>query len=322
MSIAACTQDIRSTFTMSEKQYGMIATLYLTGSYIVPGFILDRYGPVCISSTSAILAVCGHGAVWLLAQLQPFPGQEYLLYISFFCAGLSFAVSQWLAFCINLSNFQKSAHGKVMGCLCLSTMLGAAVFNQVYTDLISPNLSVYFGMITIFTGSSNVLMVFFLRKIDKEDGYTSLEPQDNSNDCHLHDKDSHLLDNDSHLLDNNDVSTDNNSNKLNNPFRTLELYLLLTVSFNVSAVYNVILFMTSTFTMSLGFGEYTASLITMSTIMSAISNILGGFLSDYFLQKLPRMHLAVIPMIALTVALFLAIFYIDIISILPDISLS
>ena len=56
MAIAACAEDIRITFDMTEKQYGLIATLYLMGNQLcfLPGYFLDKYGPILVSATSLI----------------------------------------------------------------------------------------------------------------------------------------------------------------------------------------------------------------------------------------------------------------------------
>ena len=297
MVIAACTEDIRSTFDMTESQYGLIATSYFTGGVLmfIPGLILDKYGPMLVTTLSLILTVFSHGAIWQLAKLEPFPEQEYLLYASFFCAGLSISFALSVTFSTNLSNFHESAHGKITGALGLVLFFGAAIFNELYMSVFSPNLGDYFLMIAIFTGSVCILMLLFVRKFDKADGYANVdsdidEPRDDT------------------------MNSDEKSNI--NPLKTPEFYILMIVGVIIGSGAHVLLFMISTYTESMGFEKYTESLLTMSTITSAASIILLGILSDYLLKWVPRMHVALVPTIALVLALFMALFQINHIQVL------
>ncbi len=116
LAIAACTKDIKSMFHMNENQYGLIATLYGSGGMLCmpfTGFLVDRYGPVLVSTISLILTLLSHGGIWQLSKLEPFPGIEYLLFTTFFFGGISFAAGVSVTFTVNLSNFQNSSHGKV-----------------------------------------------------------------------------------------------------------------------------------------------------------------------------------------------------------------
>ncbi len=77
---------------------GVIATIYLLGALniIVPGMILDRYGPVPVSCFSLILTVISHGAIWLVSMVDPFAAHEYVLYILFFFAGKYYIICKKL----------------------------------------------------------------------------------------------------------------------------------------------------------------------------------------------------------------------------------
>ena len=294
LAIAACTKDIRSTFHMNEDQYGLIATLYLNGSIcmFLPGILLDKYGPVLVSTISLILTLFSHGAIWQLAKLEPFPAQEYLLYVAFFLGGLSFAASISVTFSVNLSNFQQSSHGKVTGVLGLALFFGASICNELYVGFFSPNLSDYFLMVTVYSGIVCVLMILFVRKTKDDDGYTSMDSDELRND----------------------VSADDRSGI--NPLKTLEFFILLTAAIVIGAGAHVLLFMVTTDTESLGLRQYTKSLLTLSTIAPATLLLIIGILSDSVIDRFPRMFVALIPTIAQVFALFIALFEIDHIQVL------
>ncbi len=301
LAIAACTEDIRRTFQMTENQYGLISTLYLTGGLLMllPGILLDKYGPVVVSTLSLILTLFSHGAIWQLGKYEPFPAQKYLLYVSFFCGGLSLAGTSSVSYSVNLSNFQKLAHGKVTGTLGLLMFLGASIFNELYAGVFSPNLSDYFLMVSVYTGTVFLLMVLFVRRFNEEGDYSTID-SDQEDSYSVMDSDA----------SNNDlVSTDDKNNI--NPLKTPEFYILLTICVCIVSGGHVVLFMVSTFSKSLGLGKYTTSLLTMSTIVSATSVLLLGIISDFILKRVPRMFVALIPTIAQTLALFIAIFQID-----------
>lgn len=298
----AYTEDIRATFDMTENQYGLIATIYLTGmNFFLPGILLDKYGPVLVNTVSLILTLFSYGSIWQLAKYQPFAGQEYILYVAFFCGGLAFGGTTCVAASINLSNFKKSAHGKVIGVLGLSQFLGSSIFNQLYTGVFSPNLSDYFLMVTISFGFTCVLMVLFVRRFDEETGYTNIDTDDEG---------------DYVSIDSNE-SIDSVVNKLKdyrnniNPFKTLEFYILLTIGLIIGSGAYVVLFMISTYTESLGFEQHTAGLITMATTLSAVLMLLIGAFSDFIMDKIPRMYVTLMPIVAQAFMFFMAMFLID-----------
>ncbi len=295
IGIAACTADIKNTFNMTENQYGLIAALYLMGNTVLfpPGYALDRYGPVLVSTFSLILTLLSHGAISLLATFEPFPAQKYLLYVSFFCGGLSFSASITVQMTINLSNFHKSGHGKVCGVFGLFAFLGASIFNELYVRLISPNLSAYFLIVAIFSGIVCILMVLFVRRFNSGEAYVSMESEASSNNIVIKDE----LDNES-------------------PWKKPELYILLMIFLIAASCAHVLLFMVASFTQSLGLEKYTTSILSMATISTAVSILLIGIVSDYVLNNFPRMYVALIPTIAQTVVLFIAIFEIEHIEVL------
>ena len=276
---------------MTANQYGLIASLYLTGSILkfLPGILLDKYGPVPVSTMSLILTVLSHGAICQLAKLQPFPAQEYLLYVSFFCGGLSFAGSRAVAVSINMSNFHKSSHGKVTGMIGLTIFSSSAICSELYIRVLSPNLSDYFLIITVYSGMSCFLMVLFVRRVDKEEDYTILDSVPSTDG----------------LLDADDKTSDN-------PWIKPELYILLIRSMIIGSQSSVLFFMISTFTESLGLRKYTEALITMSNVVAGVSILLIGFLLDCMVRR----FIGLILIIAQTLTLFLAIFLIDHIQVL------
>ena len=293
-AIAAATQDIMSTFDMTESQYGLIATMYLTGSLLtfLPGTLLDRYGPVPVSVISLIGTLFSYGSIWQLAKLEPFPAQQYLLYVSFFCAGLSIAGQGSVALKINLSNFKKSTHGKVTGLLGCSIFIGGAIFTQLYTGLFSPNLSDFFLLVMIYSSTVWLLTIFFVGTFNKDNSYDIMDPDQPSNGM-----------SGDHMCE-------------NNPLKTLEFYVLLGVHIFLISGANVLLFMTSLYTESLGLGKYSTGLLTMSTIVTSLSDLAIGILSDFMLEKIPRMKIALIITIGRALAVFIAIFQIQHISVL------
>ena len=307
VAIAACTEDIRSTFHMTEKQYGLIATLYLLGgtNIFFFGIILDKYGPVPVSIISLILTVFSHGGLWQLAKLEPFSAQEYLLYLCIFCGGLSLGGTAAVTFVVNMSNFQRCSHGKVTGTLTTWLFIGGALSTHLYQTYFSPNLGDYFLMVAVFTGIVDLLIILFVRHVEDESDYSILEPEESgSRDVNL---ESLVPLNRADIRDQDQAHNDANIY----PWQTLEFYLLLSVCLIVSPEAHVILFMVSTYTESLGFGKYTTGLLTASAIISAVTIFLSGLLSDYVLKSYSRMHLVLIPCIAQTLALCISIFHID-----------
>ncbi len=286
IAIAAATLDIISTFDMTENQYGLIATMYLIGSLLmfIPGTLLDRYGPLPLSVISLFLTLFSHGSIWQLTKFDPFPAQQYLLYIVFFCAGLSISAQGSIAVKINLGNFKKSAHGKVTGLLGFSIFLGGAIFTQLYTGLLSPNLGDYFLIVAIYTGVVYILMILFVRNFNEENGYSTMDADGASQAAGSGD-------------------SKNNSNPLKRP----ELYALLGVHILLISGANVLLFMTLLYTESLGFGKYSTGILTMSSIVTSLSDLGLGVLSDF----IPRMKIALIITIARAIALFIALFQIQ-----------
>ena len=286
-AIAASTRDIRSTFHMTENQYGLVATLYLMGTFFMflPGIVLDNYGPVPVSVISLILTVFSHGSIWQLAKYDPFPAQEYYLYVAFFCAGLSAAGQGTVALTINIGNFQKSAHGKVSGALGFFIYIGAAIFTQLYSDLFIGNLSDYFLLVTIYTGIVCLLMVLFVRRFHDENGYDAME----SDECN-----------------------DRNHYKINtHPLKTPEYYIIFVSRLFIICAAQVLLFMVASYTESLGLEGYATGLLTMSSVVSAASMLGIGTLSDFVIKKFPRMSIALVLTIANVLALLLAIFQIN-----------
>ncbi len=288
-AIAIYTADIRHTFDMTESQYGLIATLYMIGQLLMflPGFVLDHYGPITVSVISLILTLLSHGSVWWLAKYEPFPGQPYLLYASFFCAGLSIAGQAVMAVSINLSNFQKSAHGKVSGTLGCSIFLGGAIFTQLYTRLFASNLSDYFLVVTIYTGTVSFLMFLFVRRFPLDNGYDSM---------------------DSNEPNNTTVTTDPRDSI--NPWKSYEFYALNSICILLVSGAQVLLFMLSLYTHSLGFEKHDAGLLTMSTIITSLSDLVLGIMSDIFLDRIPRIQIALIISLARMLALLIGIFHI------------
>ena len=299
VAIAACMEDIRATFQMTENQYGLISTLYMTGSLLMflPGILLDKYGPVLVNTISLILTLLSHGAIWQLAKSEPFPAQKYLLYVSFFCGGLSFSGTSSVSFSVNLSNFHKSAHGKVTGTQGLLVFLGGSIFNELYAGVFSPNLSDYFLMVTVFTGIVYLLMVLFVRRVNEYSDYSTIDEDDGYS----------VVDCDG---SNNDVVNTDDKNNIN-PLKTPAFYILLIICVCIVSAGDVVLCMVSTFSESFGLGKYTTNLLTMSTIVSATSVLLLGVISDFILKRVPRMFVALIPTLAQTLSLFIAIFQIN-----------
>ncbi len=290
-AIAACTKDIMSTFDMTENQYGLIATMYMTGNLLLflPGILLDQYGPIPVSVISLILTLLSYGSIWQLAKYQPFSGEEYLLYVAFFCAGLSVAGQGSVAVAINLGNFQTSAHGKVSGLLGFSIFVGGTIFTQLYTNLLSPNLSDFFLMVTFYSATVCILMILFARRFPEGNGYSNMESEETPEGT---------------------VSGEGRNNALN-PLKSPELYIILIVCiFTVSGAH-VLLFMTDLYAESLGLGKHSSGLLTMSTVVTAVSVLMVGIISDFMLAKIPRMFVAFIITTAQTLALFIGLFQIE-----------
>ncbi len=290
-AIASNTADIRQTFNMSERQYGLIATLYTMGQLLMflPGFILDYYGPVTVSMVSLVLTLLSHGCIWQLAKYEPFPGQPYLVYASFFCAGLSIAGQGVMAVSINLSNFHKSVHGKVSGTLGSSIFLGGAIFTQLYADFFTSNLSDYFLVVTVYNGIVCFLMILFVRRFPLENGYDSMDEPTN-------------------------VPLTADPRDSIKPWKSYEFYALSFICILLVSGAQVLQSMISLYTHSLGFEKHDAELLTMSNMITSLSDLGLGIMSDIFLDRKPRIQIALVISVARMLALSIGIFHIHYIS--------
>ncbi len=151
-----------------------------------------------------------------------------------------------------------------------------------------------FFMVAIFCGAVCILMLLFVRKFNEENGYSNMDEMDEFEDEEA-----------------SKSGTKSDEKNKTNPLKRPEFYILLTIGIIIGSGAHVLLFMISTYTESLGLGEYTESLLTMATIASAASILFLGMLSDFLLRWVPRMCVALVPTLTLALALFIALFEID-----------
>ena len=140
----------------------------------------------------------------------------------------------------------------------------------------------------VYSGVVCLLMILFVRTFKEENDYDAIHSDASS-----------------------DVAVSEDHWSEINPLKTLEFYVLLIIHISLVSGATVLLFMTSLYTESFGLGKYSTAILTMSTNVSCLSDLTIGFLSDFMLEKIPRMKIALVISIARALALFIAIFLIQ-----------
>ena len=108
------------------------------------------------------------------------------------------------------------------------------------------------------------------------------------------------------LLNNESQEENNKSTCL-----SYKVQILFWIFVSSACVMHVLMVSFSTYSDSLGFADDTTWVISMIPALSVIIGFLGGMISDYYLDKVPRMTLTLIINICVLCELFLSIFYIN-----------
>ncbi len=95
-----------------------------------------------------------------------------------------------------------------------------------------------------------------------------------------------------------------------NPWKSYEFYALNSICILLVSGAQVLLFMISLYTHSLGFEKHDAGLLTMSNVITSLSDLVLGITSDIFLDRIPRIQIALIISLARMLALLIGIFHI------------
>ncbi len=157
-------------------------------------------------------------------------------------------------------------------------------------------------MITILCGLVNIAAILLVHKVDTtSQNYQPIEftdlPEDSSR-IHKEGEQSDLL---------------KDQRKANNdkPWLTCKFHALGWILTFAACIMHAMMVSFSTYSDSLGFAEDTTWIISMIPTLGATSTFLGGLISDYFLEKVPRMRVTLVIHLFVLGQLILSIFFID-----------
>ena len=181
---------------------------------------------------------------------------------------------------------------------------GCLFFTLLYRQLFSPDISGYFLMITILRGLVNTAAILLVRKADTRP--PNYEPTEFTT---LQENPTSVLNGygDSDLLEDQSQK----ERERTKPWLTCKFHLLFWIFIFSASIVHAQIVSLSTFSDSLGFHKETTWIISMVPILAAITTFLGGLISDYYLDKAPRMTITLVINIFTLVQSILSIFFID-----------
>ncbi len=159
-------------------------------------------------------------------------------------------------------------------------------------------------MITILCGLVNMAAILLVRKVDTTSkNYQPIEftdlPEDSSR-VHKEHEQSDLLKDQSQRKAKNDK-----------PWLTCKFHALCWILIFAACIMHALIVSFSTYSDSLGFAQDTTWIISIIPTLGATTTFLGGLISDYFLEKVPRMRVTLVIHLFVLSQLILSIFHID-----------
>lgn len=189
----------------------------------------------------------------------------------------------------NLANFPNELHGRILAAIMATGFLGTMLFDVLYTEAFTENLSGYFTLIAVATGITFSIGVAFNVKIDSvsPSSYEPIEPK-NTTETTVEDQSSQK------------------------PFwKSSQLYILLTFCGVGYGVANAQLLLFSTQAESLRLDEYMAPILSISPAVSTVGVVIIGFLSDRCLDHFPRINIYFFLNVVMTIILLVWTFFRD-----------
>ena len=192
-----------------------------------------------------------------------------------------------------MANFPSEQHGRVVGVMNGTGFFGSMLFNVIYTKTLSPHLEGYFTMLCVITGITFTLGILLNIKVETLSSYEPIEFMNVKEDTNG-------------KLELNGV--DNSMKPSWKSIQPFNLFILSGISFGVI---NAQLVWFSSQVESLNFTEYMALILSISPVVSTIGLIIIGFLSDFLLERCPRMGLYCLLCTMMTIVFLFSIFYLD-----------
>lgn len=177
-----------------------------------------------------------------------------------------------------------------------SAYFGGMLFSILYTDVISPDISGCFFMIAIVNGVCFGAGVIFNVKVDQVSDYEPVEFMDVKEDRGY------------------GMISPNEGGSLTpvQPFwKSVDYYIVLVMCGIGNGVTSAVILLFSTYAESVSLKDHMTTLLTMSPLITTVSLLLLGILSDWFLDKLPRMSILCALHLVMTAVTFLSIFFLD-----------
>ena len=159
-------------------------------------------------------------------------------------------------------------------------------------------------MITIVCGVVNIAAMLLVRKVDTtSQNYEPIEftdfPEDPARVHKEHEQ--------------SDLLKDQSRREARNtkPWLTCKFHTLCWIFVFAACIMHALIVSFSTYSDSLGFAEDTTWIISMIPTLGGITTFLGGLISDYCLEKVPRMSVTLVIHFFVLGQLILSIFHID-----------
>ncbi|XP_013417006.1 uncharacterized protein LOC106178396 [Lingula anatina] len=310
---------LKQRYSFSQSTVENIASLGNMGIAfgVLPGYLTDKYGGKLTLFIAIILQSGAYVVLWSAAPLVSFYNREaWLLHLYFFFVGLGGSFTYFSILTINVGNFPRRHHGKVIGLLDAFLSAGKAVCAGIYGGLFvnghingderKQDLAGYFITIAVLVAVVNTICLLTQKRFPPEPEVDRGEADDS---IELVTQNSEPSESTSLTQVKPHISEDDQTILV--LFKDWDFwYMLLIVTFGTSVQLTIIANYTL-FLQSFGHEELNVAFTVASPLVGCFAKAFSGLLSDFVIKELPREYFVLITAAAQTIILVLFIFYGD-----------